>query len=212
MEIDKIIYQELHQRRNNKNFQRKLKKLGLLSTYKQEISFFQTMGHLKIPYIVNENLFQAANNNKIILKENMILVINFIILLLGVSLVGHNLFYLPDLSYFVMTTEIIAGLCIIILTFNIMLRARFRQDLYNDAIHTNIVTILDFADCWEKDDINDETLIRLLSDLKATKTALIIAKKSGYMLKDIDLEANEENFALNTWDDESSSASKNNAA
>jgi uncharacterized membrane protein len=213
MEIDKIIYQKLHQRRNDKDFQAKLKRLGLMSTYKQELAFFQAMGHLKIPYLVHENLFYNENNKHLILRENIVVMLSFLILVLGLAIMGHSLFYYGSFSVGTMVLEILSGICIVALSMGIILRARNRQEIYNEAIYENIITILDFADCWDKDDINDDTLIRLLSDLKATKTALILAKKNGYLLKDIDLEsALDESIleqdALNTWEYESRATDK----
>jgi hypothetical protein len=217
MQIDKIIYQELKQRRTNKDFQKTLKKLGLVSTYKQELAFFESQGHLKIPFMSAGNLFEDHNNINIIKKENKIIIANIMLAIFGLACIGNALFYISTIPLIYSSIAIASGITVLGISMFLVHRSLRHQDLYIDLMHSNIVTILDFADCWEQTKLDDIILLRLLSDLKATKTAYILATQSGFMLSNNDLENTIDEKILTAkeisqWDDESTHTSKSKAA
>ncbi|MEE3002871.1 MAG: hypothetical protein VX335_00810, partial [Pseudomonadota bacterium] len=122
MQTDKIIYNALVARKSKKDFQKELRKSGLLGTYRSEVLFFKTCGHLKIPHICYENNYHKRISEKLVLKENIMLFLNIFLFILAACIFTESLINMSD--YAVYELVIVPLSCIIVMLINLRLIAR----------------------------------------------------------------------------------------
>ena len=187
MNIDKIIYKELHARKNSKGFFLKLQKLGLIPTYKSSLRFYKSYGRLKVPFISFTSKYQEKFCRRKIMRENIICTINILILFLALSLVGDAFSYYDKARLAETIIGISACMGILYFNFHIILKTQRRKEYFYDVFTANITTILDYECLSHQDKISDNDLIKFLSDLKNTRQALIAARKCGYDFKEQEL-------------------------
>ena len=189
MNIDKIIYKELHARRKSKGFSLKLQKMGLIPTYKSSLRFYKSYGRLKVPFISFTSKYQEKFCKRKIMRENIICVINVLVFFLALSLLGDAFSYYDKVSLAETIIGISACLGIIYLNFHIILKTQRRKEQFYDVFTANITTILDYEHLSHQDKISDNDLIKFLADLRNTRQALIAARKCGYDFKEQELDS-----------------------
>lgn len=157
MRNDKLIFRALIIRKDDVNFQEKLTKHSLVKTYNHTVRF----------YISNDALK----------KQNVIIMRYY-------TLIFASLLFF---AYFNTTFTFIISLAIIIFSLNDILRSYKRKSAYHDMLSAIIINILSYSTYRCKTELNDNDLLKLLSDIKISKVALARARTCGYLLSDKDL-------------------------
>lgn len=184
MNIDKILYQALHERRQDPHFRAELHAHHLVGTYKSCLSFYRTAGYIKVPLLHYNSAYQKKYTARKLRHENMICALNVVLLFLALSFGSHALLQAETLSIVKFLIAIISSVSVMLLSGHMIITTQARKAHFSDILHANIATLIDYIDFADQDAISDQDLIQFLCDVRDTHQAFIMARKDGFSIEE----------------------------